>query len=248
MKMASLRSRFKLCTFDVTNTLLKFKIPVGEQYVKVGRIYGVDREPSQITSAFMRHWKEMNSRYPNFGCSKGLSSKEWWRKLVEKTFFVDDDRITDKELDCISNHLYDIYKYDVCWELVPGALPLLKLLREKEITTGVISNFDERLESVLCAYNLHSYFNFVLASYIVQVAKPERKIFDLALNCSPGIKPTDALHVGDNFKLDYLAAKNAGWNAVLVYDKAKNEHLSEDINIMEVVEDISKLESHIFCL
>lgn len=246
--MSSLRSRFKLCTFDVTNTLLKFKIPVGEQYVKVARIYGVDREPAQITSAFMHHWKEMNSRYPNFGCSLGFSSKEWWRKLVEKTFSIDDERIPVKELDFISNHLYDIYKKNVCWELVPGALTLLKLLREKKITIGVISNFDERLESVLRAYNLRSYFNFVLASYIVQVAKPERRIFDLALNYLPGIEPSDALHVGDNLKLDYLAAKNAGWNALLICDKANKEHLPKDVNIKEVVEDISELESHIFCL
>lgn len=248
MNMASLISRFKLCTFDVTNTLLKFKVPVGEQYAKVGRIYGVDREPTQITSAFSHNWKEMNSRYPNFGCTQGLSSKEWWGKLVEKTFSIEGVHMTDKQLHCISNHLYDIYKNNVCWELVPGALELLRLLKERNITVGVISNFDERLESVLCAYDLYSYFNFVLASYIVQVAKPERKIFDMALNYVPNAKSLDALHVGDDFKLDYEGAKNAGWNALLICDKTKKEKLPKDINLKEVVENISEIESHIFTL
>ena len=246
--MASLRSRFKLCTFDVTNTLLKFKLPVGEQYAKVGRIYGVDREPAQITSAFLHHWKEMNAKFPNFGCSQGLSSKEWWGNLVKKTFSIEGEKISHKQLDCISNHLYDIYKNNVCWELVPGALTLLKLLREKGITVGVISNFDERLESVLCSYDLYPYFNFVLASFIVQVAKPERKIFDLALNYVPCIQSLDALHIGDDYKLDYEAAKNAGWNALLVCDKTRKETLPKDINHEEVVENISEIESHIFCL
>lgn len=245
MKMTPLRPCLKLCTFDVTNTLLKFKMTVGEQYAKVGRIYGVDRDPAQITAAFQQHWKVMNTDYPNFGCSVGLTSQDWWRRIIHKTFSVDDGRLTSKQLDCITSHLYDIYKNNVCWELVPGALPLLQHLKKKNVSMGVISNFDERLESVLSAYDINSYFNFVIASYVVRVAKPDKKIFDLALTYSPGIMTSNALHIGDDIKLDYEAAKNAGWNALLICDKNKKMNLPQDIDLSEVVEDITQIESHI---
>lgn len=246
--MTALRSRIKLCTFDITNTLLKFKTSVGEQYAKVGRMYGVEREPSQISSSFSQHWNTMTSSYPNFGCNDGLTSREWWRKIIQKTFSVDGKNLTSKELDGISNHLFYIYETNICWDLVPGALQLLKNLRAKNITLGVISNFDERLESLLCAYDMKSFFHFVLASYVVHVGKPDRSIFDLALTNSPGVLSLDALHVGDNLRLDYQAAKNAGWRALLICDKDKKMNLPKDINVTEVIENITEVESHLFCI
>lgn len=246
--MVPLKSCFKLCTFDVTNTLLRFKMSVGEQYSKVGRIYGVDREPSKITAAFHQNWKSMNLNYPNFGCNNGLSSREWWNKLVQSTFAVDGNQLSNKELACISNHLYDIYRKNVCWEVVPGAVSLLKHLKEDNILLGVISNFDERLTSVLSATDLDSYFNFVLASYVVRVAKPDKRIFDLALHSSSGVLSSEALHIGDDVELDYHAAKNAGWNAFLICDKANKNSLSTKINSEDVIDCITDIESHIFNL
>ena len=48
--------------------------------------------------------------------------------------------------------------------------------------------------------------------------KPDPRIFELALKTSgiSNLRPEDCLHIGDKPLLDYRAAKNAGWNAVLV--------------------------------
>lgn len=244
--MRAVRNYCKLCTFDVTNTLLKFKVSVGEQYAKVGRIYGVECAPEQITSSFLKHWKIMNIDYPNFGCDHGLTSYAWWKKIIQRTFSVHSKELSTKQIDAISNHLYDIYKKNVCWETVPGAVDLLQHLKEEHITLGVISNFDERLDSVLWANDLKPYFDFVLASYVVQVAKPKKAIFDLALSKTTGISSSNALHIGDNIKLDYEAAKDAGWNAILIHDKSKTEILPENINRDEVVRDIIELKTRMF--
>ncbi|KAF8795656.1 Rhythmically expressed protein 2 like [Argiope bruennichi] len=123
----------------------------------------------------------MNLNHPNYGKNTGLSSKEWWKELVRKTFFNGTIELSSVQLDSISSHLYDLYKSDECWKVESGAENLLKNLKEKQIILGVISNFDERLDCVLKSNGLKSYFDFVLASYVVQAAKPSKKIFDLAL-------------------------------------------------------------------
>lgn len=240
-----MNARLKLCTFDVTNTLLKFRIPVGDQYAKVGRIYGVERDPNQITKSFLHHWKLMNQNHPNYGRTTQLSSSSWWRELVRRAFTLESAELSNNQLDSISKHLYDLYKSNECWRVETGAESLLKHLKQKGLVLGVISNFDERLDSVLKSNELLNYFDFILGSYDVQVAKPSRKIFELALGKVPSVVSSEALHVGDNILLDYFAAKEAGWNALLLKHKDLDEDLLEQVDPNEIVYDVDQIQQYI---
>ncbi|KAG8198109.1 hypothetical protein JTE90_020932 [Oedothorax gibbosus] len=245
-KLQIMTARFKLCTFDVTNTLLKFRIPVGEQYAKVGRIYGVHRDPQQIGKSFLANWKTMNQNHPNYGQTTELSSNSWWKELVRRAFTDDSNKqLTDNELDSISGHLYDLYKGSECWKVEAGAKSLLKLLKDKGVMLGVISNFDERLDCVLKSNELHLYFEFILGSYDVGVAKPNRKIFELALGKAPFVDSSEALHIGDNILLDYLAAKEAGWNALLLQHKDLDKDLLKKVDPYEIVSNVDQIREYI---
>ena len=83
---------------------------------------------------------------------------------------------------------------------------------------GVISNFDERLESILISLGLRHYFDFIISSIEFHCQKPDKQIFNIALSKSKVNDSKQAIHIGDNINLDYLAAKNAGWNALIVKD------------------------------
>ncbi|XP_015928915.1 rhythmically expressed gene 2 protein [Parasteatoda tepidariorum] len=240
-----MRSHFKLCTFDITNTLLKFQLPVGEQYAKIGRIYGVERDPKLLTAAFLHNWKVMNSDHPNYGRSTGLTSQFWWKEMVRRVFYAENCQITHEQLDSISGHLYEIYKTETCWKVLPGAAKLLENLNKSDAILGVISNFDERLECVLSSTGLKSYFSFILASYVVQTAKPEKKIFDMALDQIPGVESSDAIHVGDNVKLDYLAAKAAGWNALLITNSEVTCDHGNLVDQKDIAHDVDEIEKYI---
>jgi putative hydrolase of the HAD superfamily len=91
------------------------------------------------------------------------------------------------------------------------------------IQLGIISNYNGRLETVLKAMELHHYFRFIITSYCAGFAKPDSRIFHLALDelHNGRIKPREALHVGDTHEIDYLGAVNAGWKAILVHQDAK---------------------------
>jgi len=79
----------------------------------------------------------------------------------------------------------------------------------------MISNWDHRLFSIVEGLGLTSYFEQVFASSAVGVAKPGVGIFRRAVE-TLGIEPTRAMHLGDSLEDDYLGAKRAGLQAVLL--------------------------------
>lgn len=50
-------------------------------------------------------------------------------------------------------------------------------------------------------------------SHEARVAKPDRRIFDEALILG-NAQSNQALHIGENYELDYLGARDAGWHAL----------------------------------
>ncbi|EFA00363.1 rhythmically expressed gene 2 protein [Tribolium castaneum] len=213
-------SRFRLITFDVTDTLLKFRSAPGKQYGEVGAMYGVLVDSNSLSANFKSHWHKMNAEHPNFG-KNGLGWQSWWKQIVVGTFKDSKLDLDDRKLDSIASHLIELYETSMCWQPSYGALGLLSYLRHRGVPMGVISNFDPRLDSTLVNTKLRHYFKFVTASYEVGVAKPSQGIFEKAMEMSgiSDIKPEECLHVGNTVLLDYVGARKSGWSAALIHDK-----------------------------
>ena len=93
-----------------------------------------------------------------------------------------------------------------------GIVDFLVFLDKQNIRTGVISNIsycgevvEEHITQLLPQHN----FEFILASSEYLFRKPDRKIFELALE-KADLYPEDVWYVGDNYECDVLGAKNAG--------------------------------------
>lgn len=218
-------SRLRLITFDVTDTLLKFRSPPGKQYSDVGAIYGVFCDSKSLTANFKAHWIKMNAEHPNFGRDTGLGWEMWWREIVTATF--KDTKIKKHTAESIASHLIQIYETSMCWQQSHGALGLLSYLRNCQIPLGIISNYDPRLERTLVNTRLRHYFDFVVASYIAGVAKPHTDIFKEAMEVSKikDLKPEQCLHIGNTAILDYVGAKNSGWHAILIHDEQETDQI-----------------------
>lgn len=219
-------SRLRLITFDATNTLLRYKESVGQTYSGVAQLYGVPADPHHVNHKFKTEFKRMVAQHPNFGCDSGMTSEQWWAELVNRTL-SGSGTISESVMTSIATHLYESYRTPECWAPNVGTVETLQRLRQSGRKLGVISNTDERLDSILTGLRLRQYFDFVIASAVVKVQKPSKDIFSLALICASSderLKPVDALHVGDNVELDYLAAKSAGWNALLLANDEWHRH------------------------
>ena len=133
----------------------------------------------------------------------------------------------------VPNHMFTAYLYQsmgielsltpkeidrIFWDAASPAVPtdsiedFLEFLYEQKIRTGVISNITYSGEIVAGRINRlvpQNHFEFVLSTSEYMFRKPNRRIFDLALERA-GLLPEDVWYVGDNYLCDVVGARNAG--------------------------------------
>ena len=97
----------------------------------------------------------------------------------------------------------------------PDVLFALPLLRARGFRLVVVSNWDVSLAPTLRGLGLGGMFDAVITSAEVGAAKPAPEVFHAAL-AFLGVSPGDALHVGDDPRLDVLGARAAGVLPVLL--------------------------------
>lgn len=102
------------------------------------------------------------------------------------------------------------------WSIVmPGVREALTQFRAMGYDLHVISNADGTIERQLVEKNLRPFFGHVIDSHVVQVEKPDPRIFQMALDRA-GCHPREALYVGDIYHVDVLGAQSVGMQAVLL--------------------------------
>lgn len=90
---------------------------------------------------------------------------------------------------------------------------MLKRLREMEIEMGLIANQSEDIDEILEKSGLKGYFSVKAISSVVKVAKPDPKIFQLALD-EAARSATQCIMVGDRLDTDICPANSAGMQTI----------------------------------
>ena len=117
-----------------------------------------------------------------------------------------------------------------------GTVEALARLRTAGMRLAVISNSDGRAATALAAGGLLDQFEFVIDSGEVGVAKPDPRIFRMALD-RMGIEPADALYVGDLYEVDVVGARAAGLDVVLL--DPSGEHAGRDVKTVRSVVELA---------
>lgn len=149
----------------------------------------------------------------------------------------------------VADSLISCYSTARCWHTYPGTVELLHFLQSKDVALGVISNFDQRLESVLEDTQIRKYFVFVLTSYDFGMEKPSLPIFNEALRLTTlfrkeKILPQEATHIGDTVDNDYLGAKSASWNALLIKHNEDDEINEDKVSKEDVFSNLKELRDY----
>lgn len=128
---------------------------------------------------------------------------------------------------------------EICVPL-PGAVSLLNALKDK-VKIGIITNGFTALQQIrLERTGLRDYFDLLVISEQVGVAKPDRKIFDFTFE-KMGHPPRDrVLMVGDTAESDILGGINAG--IATCWLNAHGRNLPESIAPTWEVTSLSELE------
>lgn len=117
----------------------------------------------------------------------------------------------------VLKELQEINAHRNLWRggVVAGASEVLAELKGRGYTLGVISNSDGRLEALLTEAGLAEHLSVMVDSRVVGIEKPDPRIFELALERT-GVRPEEAVYVGDFYSLDVVAARRVGLFAVLL--------------------------------
>jgi len=99
--------------------------------------------------------------------------------------------------------------------LFQDTVDTLSRLSSAGLRLGVISNWNQNLPHELANWGLDRFFDFVIVSSLVGVAKPSPEIFRLGLTRA-SCEPRQALYVGDNVLDDCAGARGVGMDAVLI--------------------------------
>ena len=133
----------------------------------------------------------------------------------------------------VPNHMFTAYLYEslgiklsisaeqidrIFWDAAAPGTPtagieeLLEFLYLNNIRTGVISNISycgkavaDRINEMIPANR----FEFIIATSEYMYRKPDRRIFELALE-KAGLKADDVWYIGDQYECDIVGARNAG--------------------------------------
>ncbi|XP_016980165.1 rhythmically expressed gene 2 protein [Drosophila rhopaloa] len=227
--------RFRLVTFDVTDTLLRLEDPLLRYHRTAEEfgVTGVDRR--KLERCFRKQFKEMSREHPNFGrFSPGLEWQQWWLQLVTQTFSCVDQGLAPEKLEEIGRRLIAIYRTKACWKSVDGAQELVQCVRNAGKCVGIISNFDPSLPKVLDAMDFAGKFDFILTSYEAGVMKPDPRIFEIPLKRLQ-ISADQALHIGNKLEFDYEGARNCGWSGLLVNGGGNQHSFATLSNLLEAL-------------
>lgn len=208
------QSRTKAVFFDAAGTLIKPARRVGESYATIAAKYGKTVTPTELFERFRICFDGAPPLAFPDAVAEEIQQLEhqWWKRLVAQVFepwgeFADFDVYFDE--------LFAYFARPDAWQLYPEVGETLAALKQRGVRLAVISNFDSRLVGILDGLNIGASFAQVLVSSAVGYAKPQARIFEVALS-RMGLSPAQALHIGDSETNDLQGARNAGVRGLIV--------------------------------
>jgi beta-phosphoglucomutase len=207
--------RFDAVIFDAGGTLIgpHEPGPFRDMLARVGM-------PSTEQDARRFHRRFVDVIRANRDDAQGMGVHEseiddWWRGVFRETWPGRPD---------LAEEMFRWFRADRFDRVFADVPPALDALRVQGMPMGVLSNFAKNLDRLLVKLGLRDYFDFVLVSARVGLAKPDPRFFDLAV--SEAGRPRDRLlYVGDHIGDDIEGARGAGLHAVLV-DRGNHHSLA----------------------
>ncbi|KKZ11760.1 MAG: hypothetical protein TQ37_06440 [Candidatus Synechococcus spongiarum 15L] len=201
---------------DAMGTLLEPAAPVAVTYARKAADVGVTVSPEHIGPAFDAAYRAAPPMaFPDRSVkSLDQQEKEWWLACVADTFQRAAQPLETTVLRKLTRQLFYHYASPEAW-VVPEDVPrCLRRWHDTGLKLAVVSNFDSRLDSLLETLWLRHWFAAVLISSRCGVAKPNPRLFHLALE-RLGLLPHEAWHLGDT-TADLQGARAAGIRCILV--------------------------------
>lgn len=204
-------NKYNTIFFDLDRTLWDFDSSALMAFEEIYEKYKLSDLGVQSVSDFLKvyniHNEELWAKY-----RVGEISKENLRGL-RFLLTLNDFGIDDKELAEVIGHDY-VTISPLKVSLFPYAIEIMEYLAPKYNLHLITNGFSEVQTTKLKVSGLGKYFDKVITSEEAGCKKPDRQIFELAMEKS-GANLTSSIMIGDDPDVDILGAKNFGMDQVL---------------------------------
>lgn len=206
----------KAIFFDWFNTLARYDPPREELHSQALREFGIEVSPEKILpgvlTADMYFFNE-NANSPVEKRDRKERAEVYTR--YQKIILSEAGVKADQELLAkVLNKVEQLFK-GITFTLFDDVLSTLETLKEQRFTLGLLTNLAQDMSPLCHKLGLESYLDFVVTSQQVGADKPEPPIFLAALDRAK-VEASQAVHVGDQYKLDVVGARRVGINPILI--------------------------------
>lgn len=221
----------KAIFFDWYNTLAQYDPPLESLHVEACRSYGINLDPEMLRVGLAEADKyiyeenvreKLNSRSP--------------KERVEIFTCYEDKALSKAGANVPRGMALPIYmkvrdmRTKAKFALYSDVLPTMAKLRIMSVTTGLISNIEEDISGFVANLGLKQSVDFIVTPREAHAEKPNPQIFKHAL-ARANVAPSEAVHVGDQYYVDVIGARDAGIQPVLL----DRHNISPDADCMRIV-------------
>lgn len=206
-------ARIRAIIFDVGGTLIYPVDPIGETYAQFARRHKVQLPIVATTAAFHQAMKSSSPRAKGTIPSNG-DDRVWWKRIVKQS--LPEKAFADAAaFEAFFEEVYLHYAKPEAWGIYPEVLEVLEALRDRDIDMAVLSNWDNRLHSVLDGNGLGEYLSRRFISAELGWEKPDIAIYRHVADVMK-VPAHSLLSVGDDPRKDVEGPRKAGWQTVQI--------------------------------
>lgn len=236
---------YDIILFDLDDTLLDF---TQSEHLSLSKIHKLFYDHTSFVE-FKKTFQSINSQL--------------WQKIAEKPGSISPSEIRLQRF----LGLNKFYETNICHEEVaknyemhlgetadwlPEVKPAIQFLHNQGYLLGIVTNGLVSVQYKKHAlHNLEKWFSCFVVSDEVNVSKPDKAIFDIALSTilsQTNLKSIDrsrVLMVGDSPTADGRGSKNAGIDYCFIGNEEKNNMLTGDVNAKYKISSVNKLPNYL---
>ena len=204
----------KAVFFDYYNTLVDYDPPREETHAKLLGEMGIKITPKELLRPIMLADDFLSKEHSQKSLAK--RSKEEIAALYGRyQAMILKEAGLEASPELIGNVLKRWMGVKLKMALYKDVAPALNELKERGLVLGLISNVDRDIDADYEKLGLANWLQLKITSKDVGFTKPRPEIFQAAVK-EAGVKPAEAIYVGDQYDIDVVGANGAGMRGILI--------------------------------
>jgi putative hydrolase of the HAD superfamily len=204
----------KAVFFDLYQTLVRYQPSQEELEAKALKSFGYDVSPEKLRHPVLTANEYIYQQIAKKPLSQRSREEtmalyvEYQRIVLKEVGLKADEKVVMGLLGMMQQEKMDLVLFD-------DVLQALDELKKRGLKLGLISNIEKDMSATLEKLGLSARLDIVVTSQDAGFTKPQPEIFRYALEKS-GIKPDEAVYVGDQYQVDVIGAEGAGMEGILL--------------------------------